>query len=102
MTLEAGVRLERRLQLELERHFFHDRVAIGAGYVARFMRAAAPIGPLPLLVAAETDGVVLLDCAGGIIAPEGDDPTHATSALSLDMGRARTVAADVSWRHYII
>src|SRR5262249_11965255 len=92
MTLEAGIRLECRLELELARYFLHDRVAIGAGHIPHLVDATIPISPLPLFVAAETDGVVLLHCAGWIIAPKGNDPAHAAPALGVDMGRAGTVA----------
>ena len=42
VALEARVHLGQLGQLELGRHVRHDRVAIRAGEVARFMRAAAP------------------------------------------------------------
>src|ERR1700688_2835669 len=73
VALEAGIGLERGLEIELHRHLAHDRVAIGAGKAARLVRAAAPVGAVAALVAGEADGVVLGRRAREIILAERDD-----------------------------
>src|SRR5215470_10313509 len=51
VTLETRVHLGQLGQLELGRDVGHDGMAIGAGKVARLVRAAAPQRPLSLFVA---------------------------------------------------
>ena len=92
VTLEAGIRLGRGLQLALDRHRFHDRVAVRAHQTTRLVRAAAPIGSVALLVAGEAHAVVFFRRARLIFRPERDDPAHAASAAGLCVRRARTVA----------
>ena len=92
VALEAGVRLECGLELELARHGLHDRVAIGAHQAARLVRAAVPIGAIAALMAGQTNGVVLGCRARHIVRPERDDPAHAASAARLHVRRTRAVA----------
>src|ERR1700722_2672120 len=92
VALEAGIGLERGLEIELHRHLAHDRVTIGAGKAARLVRPAAPVGAVASLVAGEADGVVLGRRAREIILAERDDAADAASAARLRVRRARTVA----------
>src|ERR1019366_7339311 len=92
VALEAGVRLERSLQLVLARHDLHDRVAVGAHQAAFFVRAAVPIGAVTAFMAAETNTVVLFRRARPIFRAERDDPAHTAPAAGLHVRRSRTVA----------
>ena len=91
MTLEAGSRLGLEFHGVLQRHPLHHRMTVGAGYPARFMRAAVPIGAVTVLVAAQADGVVgfdLLRCLG----IKSVDPAHAAPAAGLHMRGPRAMA----------
>src|ERR1035437_7839451 len=82
VALEAGVRLERSLQLVLARHDLHDRVAVGAHQAAFFVRAAVPIGAVTAFMAAETNTVVLFRRARPIFRAERDDPARPAPAAA--------------------
>jgi len=85
VTLETRIHLGELGQLELGRHVRHDRMAIGAGEPARFMRAAAPQRPLSLLVALQADRVVVLWRTARVVRPEGDDSADPAAAARGDM-----------------
>ena len=57
-----------------------DRVAAHAGNVASLVGRAAPVGLIALLVAAETDGVVLFRRAVGVILAERNDAAYTAAA----------------------
>ena len=92
VALEAGLGLVNRLELEFLRHAPHDGVAIGAGHVADFVGAAAPVGAVAPFVAAKADGIVFLDAARQIFGPERHDSADAASTARLHVQRTRPVA----------
>ena len=59
MTLKTGLKLVDLCEESLERSRLHDLVAIDAGQVFRFVRAALPVEPDPFLMALETSGIFL-------------------------------------------
>src|ERR1700690_1239775 len=91
VALEAGVRLERGLQLRLARHRLHDGVAIGARQTARFVGAAGPISAIAALMAGETNRVLFFGRAR-IGFAESHDATNPASAAGLRVRGAGTVA----------
>src|SRR5262249_49616651 len=79
MTLEAGFRLPLRLQGGLARNRSHDRVTVGTCDGSSFVDTAVPVGAIATLMAGETNCVVVLDPAGGVVLAEGNNPTHTAS-----------------------
>src|SRR6266404_2965150 len=73
VALEAGIHLDLGLQRRLARYRSHDGMAFGAGDSPRFVRAPAPVGSLPALVAPKADRVVELDPAGWVVLAERHD-----------------------------
>src|SRR5664279_2382857 len=67
-------------------------MAIGAGHVADFVDAAAPIGAVALFVAGKTNGVVFLNAARQVFGPERNDAADAATAAQLHMLRTRAMA----------
>src|SRR3984893_15032166 len=79
-------------ELMLGRDVLHHLVTVGAGHVARLVRAPLPEDPGAFGVAVEADLIPLLH-RGAIILREGDEAALALASPGLYMGLPGTVAA---------